>query len=190
MYGSNVEAKNYNVTVDGYQMIMEDLSTNESFNRRETIRHNIIGGTQSVMRGNYVARDYTFTTHLLIVPEFPDVYDDIIREWQSKPVEVISNLMGGKFKAELIIKKTPSNSPNYLNLEVQVKEIPEQKSLIPNDEFVIPSETKAKTKVTSKTNKDTKKNTKNTKNTAITQLNKLLKGNNITSVKGGFKKSK
>lgn len=188
MYGSNVEADNYNVTVDGYQMIMEDLTSNESFNRRETIRHNIIGGTQTVMRGNYVPRDFTFTTHLLIVPEYPDVYDDIIREWQSKPIEIISNLMGGKFNAELIIKKSPSSSPNYLNLEVQVKEIPDVKSLIPNDEFIIPAETKAKTKVSSSTDKNTKnknnkKNTKDSKNKNKKGKNKNKKGKNITKTK-------
>ena len=184
MYGSKVEAKNYNVTIDGYQMIMEDLSTNESFNRRETIRHNILGGTQSVMRGNYVVRDYTFTTHLLVAPSHPDVYDDVIREWQSKPVEVISNLMGGKFKAELIIKKTPSDSPNYLNLEVQVKEIPESKSLIPNDEFVIPSEKKEDKKDSSKKGKTktTNKNSDKNKN-----KNKNKKGKNITRTNGGKK---
>lgn len=130
----------FNITLDGYQMIMEECTPNEAFNRRETIRHNIIGGTQTVMRGNYLPRDYTFTTHFLVDPNHPDVYDSIIREWQSRPVTVVSKYMGGKFDAEVIIKKSPCTSPNYLAMEIQVIEIPGSKSLIPNDDFIIPGD--------------------------------------------------
>lgn len=172
MYGKNVDTDNFNVSLDGYEMIMEELTPNESYNRRETIRHNIIGGTQSVMRGNYLPRDYSFTTHVLIDPDFPDVYDSVFREWQSKPVEVISKHMGGKFNAEVIIKKSPSSSPNYLGLEVQVIEIPNVKSLIPNEEIVVPSTKVNSVKVSSSTNKSTGK------------------GKDATSTKGGKRSSK
>ncbi len=137
MYTSKADSFFFNVSLDGYDMIMEDCTANSPYNRRETVRHTIIGGTQKVMRGGYVVRDYTFTTHILIDPDFPNVYDDIFREWQSKPVEVISKYMGGKFNAEVIIKKHPNDSPNYLTLEIQVIEIPD-KSLIPNDEVELP----------------------------------------------------
>ena len=166
MYDRNVDTDNYNVSIDGYSMIMEEVTPNESFNRRETIRHQILGGTQTVMRGNYLPRDYSFTTHWLIDPDHPDVYDDIIREWQSRPVEVISKYMGGKFNAECIIKKSPTTYGNYLLLEIQVIEIPSEKSLIPNDEFSIPKDTVSSIKVesTKKAKTNTKKNTKKTSN--------------------------
>ena len=154
MYDSNVDSEDFNITLDGYSMIMEEVTPNESFNRRETVRHFILGGTQTVMRGNYLPRDYNFTTHLLIDPQHPDVYDNVIREWQSKPVEVICNQMGGKFDAEVIIKKSPSSSPNYLALEIQVIEIPETKSLIPHEEVIIPSQPKT-VKITSTKKKNT-----------------------------------
>lgn len=196
MYGDNVAKDNFNISLDGYEMIMEEVSVNEGFNRRETIRHNILGGTQSVMRGNYLPRDYTFTTHFLIDPNFPDVYDSIIREWQSKPVEVISRYMGGKFKAEVIIKKTPTIYPNYLSLEIQVIEIPSKKSLIPNEEYITPKGSKTVKTITKTNDKDknknkgknkgngkknTKKNTK--KNDTKRGKNGKKKGSNITSVK-------
>lgn len=191
MYDSDVDADNYNISLDGHQMIMEDLTPNESFNRRETIRHNIIGGTQTVMRGNYLPRDFTFTTHLLIDPDFPDVYDSIIKEWQSKPVEVISKYMGGKFNAEVIIKKSPSPSSNYLAIEVQVIEIPGDTSLIPNDEFIIPADKVSQVSKTSKKGNNKNKNNKNSKTTTKNKnnknnkknknnKNKKNKGNNIT----------
>ena len=192
MYDKNVDADFYNITLDGYQLIMEDFTPNESFNRRETIRHNILGGTQSVMRGNYLPRDFNFTTHFLIDPDYPDVYDDIFRDWQSKAVEVISKYMGGKFKAEVIIKKSPTQqSPNYLAMDIQVIEIPEEKSLIPKDEFNVPKDvitpvtvTSSKKKTTNKksskkTNKNKNKNSKSSKQ----KKKDNKKGKNITQAK-------
>lgn len=189
MYDSNVDANDFNISVDGYQMIMETVTSNEAFNRRETVRHNILGGTQSVMRGNYLVRDYNFTTHLLIDPNHPDVYDKILKEWQSKPVEIISKYMGGKFNAEVIIKRNVDNSPQYLALDVQVIEIPSGKSLIPKDEFSTPKDkvmpvttTSSKEKPKSKQDKTTTKN-KNKKNEKNKGKNNKKKGSNITRVR-------
>jgi len=181
MYSDKVDINDYNVMIDGYQMIMEEITPNESYNRRETVRHNIIGGTQTVMRGNYLVRDYTFTTHLLIDPEYPDVYDDVFREWQSKPVEVISKYMGGKFNAELILKRNFNDSPNFLSLEIQLIEIPSEKSLIPNDEVEIPTDKKEKVKVTSSNKSSKNKNSKNSKDKG--KKKGKNKGKNITKTK-------
>ena len=131
-YPKTAKPSDFNVSLDGIEMIMEELTPNEAFNRRETERHNIIGGTQQVIRTNYVPRDFTFKTHLLIDPKHPNVYDKFLTRLQNKPVEVISKYMGGKFNAVVIIKKHPNDSPNFLTLDVQVVEIPE-KSLIPTE---------------------------------------------------------
>ena len=192
MYSQKVDTQYYNVSLDGVDLIMEECTPNEAYNRRETIRHNIIGGTQTVMRGNYLVRDYTFITHVLIDPQFPDVYDKVFKEWQSKPVEVISKHMGGKFKAEVIIKKHQNDSPHYLSLEIQVIEIPD-KSVIPNDVVDLPVDKISPVKVTSKSKNDKKgKNSKGKMSKA--DLEKLAKqalknkGKNIT--KNGVKKGK
>lgn len=184
MYKANIPKENYNVSIDGYSMIMEEVTPNEAFNRRETIRHDIIAGTQDVMRGKYIVRNYTFITHLLINPEYPDIYDDIFRLWESKPCEVISKKFGGKFNAEVIIKRHNNDSPNYLTVEIQVIEIPEN-SLIPGEGFVTPQDKITPIKITSKKNKkDNKKDSKTKKNQQKKNTKKgkdnKKKGNNIT----------
>ena len=193
MYKDNIDKNYFNVSIDGYDLIAEEVTVNEAYNRRETSRKNIIGGTQTVVRTNYIPRDYTFITHLLIDPLYPDVYDNIFREWQSKAVEVISKQMGGKFSAECIVKPSLEDSPNYLRVEIQVIEIPDTNSLIPNDSFVSPSNSEeSNLKIISKYNKEKKKNNKNKdKNSKTTkktnkkgkQSNKKGKGNNITKTK-------
>lgn len=188
MYNNSVDSKDYNISIDGYSMIMEECTPNEAFNRRETIRHNIIGGTQAVVRGNYLVRDYTFTTHLLIDPEYPDVYNDVFKSWESKPVEVISKYMGGKFDAECIIKINPNDSPNYLTVEIQVIEIPAPNSLIPGEGINVPVDKVTPVKVTSKKkkkkkDKDKDKDKKNKKQNGKKKNNKKKKGNNITKTK-------
>ena len=197
MYKNTINKNYFNVSIDGYDLIAEEVTVNEAYNRRETSRKNIIGGTQTVIRTNYLPRDYTFITHMLIDPLHPDVYDNIFREWQSKAVEVISKQMGGKFSAECIVKPSLEDSPNYLRVEIQVIEIPDATSLIPNDTFVSPSNSgDSNLKIISTYNKNKKKNkdkskdskNKNTKTTKKSnkkdsKKNKKGKGNNITKTK-------
>ena len=181
MYDSKVNKDYYNVSIEGYDMIAETITANESYNRRETGRKNIIGGTQAVIRTNYIHRDYSFTTHLLIDPLYPDVYDDIFKEWMSKPVEVISKHMGGKFNAEVIVKKLNDKvSPNYLSIEIQVLEIPDVESLIPNDKFKSPANKKSKVTVKSTKGKNKNKN-KNSKGKGKTSKGKGKTGKKKTT---------
>lgn len=155
-YAKDIDSKYFNVSIDGFSLIGEDISPNESFNRRETSRKNIIGGTQSVVRTNYIHRDFSFVSHLRTDPLYPDIYDETFRLWQSKPVEVISKELGGKFNAECIVKRK-HETPSYLTIEVQLIEIPDATSLIPDDAFIVPTD-----KVTKTSSKDTKKDTKKT----------------------------
>ena len=202
MYDDRIDSKLFNICIDGFPLIGEELSPNESFNRRETSRKNIIGGTQTVMRTSYVHRDFSFVAHVRTDPEYPDVYDETFKLWQSKEVEVISKEMGGKFGAECIVKKK-HETPNFLTLEIQLIEIPGSTSLIPDDEFIVPTD-----KVTTALNKNnksqnisilndldqeaiaitkrlnkTRKNTKKTnKKSSKKSSKKKKKGNNITKV--------
>ena len=188
MYSDKVNTDYFNVSIDGYDLIAEEVTPNEAYNRRETSRKNIIGGTQTVIRTNYIPRDYTFVTHFIIDPLYPDVYDNIFREWQSKNVEVISKHMGGKFQAECIVKPTPNDSPNYLRVEIQLVEVPDTNSLIPGDEFTVPvNKDENAVKITSKSKKNkSKKKTKtsNKKNSKKNSSKKnSSKGSNITKTK-------
>lgn len=175
-YNTKVDSKFFNVSIDGLDIIAEEINPSESFNRRETVRKNIIGGTQQVMRGGYIHRDYTITTHFMIDPEYPDIYDDIFIEWQSKPVEVISKELGGKFDAECIVKRV-HDTPNFLKLEIQLAEIPTNVSNIPNDSMKLPADELSNTKITSS------KTTTKTTNKTDTKTNKKNKGSNITQTK-------
>lgn len=177
MYSDAIDSKLFNVSIEGFPLIAEELSPNESFNRRETARHNIIGGTQSVVRTTYVPRDFSFVAHVRVDPLYPDVYDDTFELWQSKPVEVVSKEMGGKFNAECIIKKI-HGTPAYLKLEIQLKEIPDAVSLIPNDIVKVPTDKITKTSTKKNKPKTSSKKTTKKSNTKT----KKKKGNNITKV--------
>lgn len=129
-----------NVEINGIPFYAEEITPNESYNRREFNRKSILGGTEHITRGKYIPRDYSFETTIYFPTDHPESYDTIFQEIVSKPVEVISKYMGGKFMAEVIIQKTAETaSPNHLRLEIQIKEIPE-KSLIPGDIVNIPED--------------------------------------------------
>ena len=181
-YPTNVNNTYYNLSIDGFDIIAEEITPNESYNRRETSRKSVIGGTQAIVRTNYLPRDYNVVCHFMIDPLFPDVYDDTFREWQSKSVEVISKDMGGKFNAECIVKTSTTDSPNYLRIELQLVEIPDTKSLIPNDTVEVPSDVKSNVKITSTTNRSKKKKKKNNKTKKDKKKDKK-KGNKITKTK-------
>lgn len=129
------------VEINGYPFYAQEITANESYNRRETVRQSILGGTEHVSRGKYIPRDYSFTTYIHIPEGHPEQYDSIFQEMVSKPAEVISPYMGGKFMAEVIIQKTAEEySPEDLLLEIQVIEIPETDSLIMEDVFNVPED--------------------------------------------------
>lgn len=142
MYEDIKEGVDPTIEIDGYPFYPEEITGNESYNRRELNRQSILGGTEFITRGKYVCRDFNFTTMIYIPDGHPEKYDDIFEEMVSKKCEVISPYMGGKFYAEVIIQKTaPEASPNHLELDIQVKEIPDAtKSNIPKDEFTKPAD--------------------------------------------------
>ena len=181
-YDSKVKSNYFNLSIDGLDVIAEEVTPTESFNRRETIRKNIIGGTQHVIRGNYIARNFTVIAHFMIDPDYPDIYDETFREWQSKPVEVISRELGGKFDAEIIIKRSHNESPNFLRLEMNIVEIPTATSNIPNDSMKVKAD-ELKTTTTTTDN-----NTNNSKGSNVTTTTKTQQNSNsqdlMSQVKG------
>ena len=130
---------NFNMQIEGYDIFAEEVTSDESFNRRETNRQYIMGGTQYVMRTNYIPRSYSFKTHLFIEPHRPDAYDSLFRDWCSRPVEIISPELGGKFKAELTIKRE-HRTPRMIEVTFQAVEVPERQSNIEDDFFLVPED--------------------------------------------------
>ena len=129
----------YNIEIEGFPFFAESVDGDEFYNRREYSRLNIIGGTQFVNKGAYVPRSFSFTTHVRVEPNNPDVYNDIFREMMSKPCNVISPELGGMFDAVVVIKPKHS-SPKYLELNVKITEIPTEKSNIFGEEIIIPED--------------------------------------------------
>ncbi|WP_458456219.1 peptidoglycan-binding domain-containing protein [Methanobrevibacter sp.] len=172
MYDDIIEGVSENIEIMGYPFYAENIDGDESFNRRELVRKNILNGTQSVKRGKYIARKYTFTTTLYHPTGRPDAHDQILSEIMSKPVEVISPYMGGIFNAEVIFTKNiPESSPNHITLDVEVNEIPDKESRIPGEvSLVVPEITKVSATKTSKNTLDSATNTK---------LNEQLKKCNV-----------
>lgn len=151
MYEDIVSGVSENVEINGYPFYAQEITPNESFNRRELNRHSLLSGTEKVTRGKYIVRDFTFTTYIHIPDGKPDSYDKIFKSMMNESATVISPYMGGSFKAEVIIKKiAEESSPLDLKLEIQVIEIP-SKSLISGDSFKVPATKKVtNSKLTSK----------------------------------------
>lgn len=157
-----------NLEIMGYPFYAESVSPNEAFRRREMNFNTIVGGTQKVTKGAYVGLDFSITTHVPIDPDRPDEHNTIFQEMMSKPVEVVSPELGGRFNAIVVIKPERKKL-NFLELSISVKEIPDAQSLIPGESFVVPAPKKIAPKKDKKkdskkdTKKDSKKNKKGTK---------------------------
>ena len=122
-----------NVEINGFPFYASEIKASEGLNRRELTRKKIKMGTEFVARGEYIPREYSFSTTVEIPEERPDIHNNAFLEIMNSPAEVVCPDMGGIFKAQVIIKQShDSGNPTQLDLDVTVKEIPE-KSLIPDD---------------------------------------------------------
>ena len=114
------------VDIDGYLFFPREVSGEESHSHREFLRTKIMSGGEFVSRGQYIVREFTFETIIDIDPNQLDDYYNIFTEMQNKICTVTSPYMGGMFKAEVGIHVTnPETSPHVLEVEVNIKEIPD-----------------------------------------------------------------
>lgn len=141
MYSDIVEGVSENIKIMGWPFYAEDIEAEEPYNRRDHNFNSILNGTEVVTPGKYVHREFSFRTTIYFPTGRPDSYDKIFEEMMSKPVEVISPYMGGKFNALVTIRKTnPDSSPNHMDLDVSIVEVPELNSKIPGEsKFIVPS---------------------------------------------------
>lgn len=138
MYDDIVSGVSENIEINGHPFYAENIDGNEPYNRREYVFKSLLNGTMSVKSGKYVNREFSFKTTVYHVR--PDEHDKIIREIMSKPVEVISKEMGGKFNAIVVFSKNiPDGSPNHTEYDVTVTEVPDKNSNIPGEvKLVVP----------------------------------------------------
>ena len=153
MYTHIIKGTAENIKIMGYPFYAENIESDEPYNRREREYTPILNGTEEVTKGKYVHRSFSFSSLISFPPGKPEIYDPIFQKMESDSVEVISRNMGGKFKANITIRKS-FPYPNRMKVNVKVTEVPGKKSLIPGESVItVPStkKIKSKTKVTDKT---------------------------------------
>lgn len=163
------------IKIMGFPFYAENINGDEPVNRREREFTQILGGTERVSQGKYIHREFNFTTTIFFPTGKPNAYDKIFKEMMSKPVNVISKYMGS-FNALINISKTfPESSPNHMELDITVTEVPGKKSLIPGESFKVPPIKKIKTKVKSKNSKSSKKSSSSRKSSSRKNVRKKNK---------------
>lgn len=122
--GNNQYATNHSgVEIDGFLFFPEEVGGDESYNRREFKRTDIMSGGQFMTRGKFVPRKFSFNTSLDIDPDNPDMYDKVFEIMENKVCEIVSPYMGGMFKGTVEIDKThPKASPGALKLSITIEE--------------------------------------------------------------------
>lgn len=180
MYDDIVEGVSENIQIMGWPFYAENITADEPYNRRDYKFNNIIGGTEIVTPGKYVHREFSFTTTIYFPTGRPDAYDKTFVEMMSRPVEVISKYMGGKFNALVTIRKTNlESSVNHMDLDVSIVEVPERNSKIPGEEFTVPAKREvegAKETTDSKDNNSTSLNSSSFQELKNNLISKKFKG--------------
>lgn len=151
---------NSGVEIDGFLFFPESVKGDESFTHREFKRTKIMSGGEFVTRGQFMGREFSFTTTLDIDPNEPYMYDKVFQIMENKACNVISPYMGDNFLAEIQIDKThPKSAPASLKLDIKVKEIATPKTSVVGDTVLeYPSTTTLSEKaINVKTKKDQSK---------------------------------
>lgn len=102
----------------------EQISANESYSRRDLVRTKVMNGTEVVTQGDWIGREFTFTSHVPIGDD-RQIYDKYFQSMLHQPCSILCPDMGDMFSAQVTIKKEPvEHHPHTLKLEVEIKEIP------------------------------------------------------------------
>ena len=160
------------VTIMNYPFYTDNIERTVPHNYRERKFTPILGGTERVSQGEYVHREFSFTSIISYPPGRPDAYDSIFKKMQSKSVKVKSKSMG-KDEFNAFIKLHISDyAPNRLQVDVTVTEVPGVKSRIDGENFKVPPVEKIKVeskKVKSSSKKTNSKSKSKSKNKSKTK---------------------
>jgi len=117
--------KNGDIKIMGYYFKMENVQTDTSFEYHSMNTTKIFNGTEINTMGEWNGVQFSFDTYIPIKYEQRNKYDKIFKKMMSKPVEVITKDFDGLHYAQVIIKKQLNNgSPDGLDLNISVREIP------------------------------------------------------------------
>lgn len=183
MYGHIIAGTLETVKIMGYPFYTDDIQSDEPHNRRERKFTPLLNGTEEVTRGEYVRRSFSFSSLISFPPGKPEVYNNIFKKMESKPVEVISRYMGGKGKFNAIITIRKSFPyPNRMKVDVKITEVPGKKSLIPGESVITVPPTK---KIKSKRNVNDKTKTEDSDKQNKTDKNNPKRNTIGKKSKGG-----
>lgn len=134
MYSDIRDGISETVRIMGYPFYAEDITSDESYNRRDYVRQPLLNGTEDVRFGKYIPRKFSFVSDIYFKTNKPQEHDEIFQKMMSNPVTVTSKYMGGSFKAEVVIQKHyESASPNHMKISVDIIEVPTATSNIPGE---------------------------------------------------------
>lgn len=181
MYRHIIDGTSETVKIMGYSFYTDDIESDEPHNRRERTFTPLLNGTEEVTRGEYVHRSFSFSSLISFPPDKPEIYDPLFKKMESKPVEVISRYMGGKFNAIVTLRKS-FPYPNRIKVDVKITEVPGKKSLIPGESVITVPPTK---KIKSKTNVNDKTKTEDSDKQNKTDKNNPKRNTIGKKSKGG-----
>lgn len=158
MFDDIVTGVSENIEINGYPFYAENINGKEPFNRREYQFKQVVNGTLVARRGKYIQRKFSFQT-TVYHKNRPDQHDKILAEICSKPVEIISPSMGGKFQGIVTFSKSIDEGSKYhTDYDVEIVEVPGKKSRIPGEkQLVVPAVKKVTPEKTKKLSEEDKK---------------------------------
>lgn len=111
-----------NIEIDGIGFIAEELTADQSQSSREIVETKIFNGTEFVTQGEYKPMKWTFKTYLQYKKGYE--FNELVKYLESKPLTVVSPLIGDSFTAIVRITRNVSNEL-AMELEVELTEVPD-----------------------------------------------------------------
>ena len=111
-----------NIEIDGLGFIAEELTADQSQSSREIVETKIFNGTEFVTQGEYKPMKWTFKTYLQYKEGYE--FNELVKYLESKPLTVVSPLIGDSFTAIVRITRNVSNEL-AMELEVELTEVPD-----------------------------------------------------------------
>ena len=111
-----------NIEIDGIGFIAEELTADQSQSSREIVETKIFNGTEFVTQGEYKPMKWTFKTYLQYKKGYE--FNELVKYLESKPLTVVSPLIGDSFTAIVRITRNVSNEL-AMELEIELTEVPD-----------------------------------------------------------------
>ena len=111
-----------NIEIDGIGFIAEELTADQSQSSREIVETKIFNGTEFVTQGEYKPMKWTFKTYLRYEKGYE--FNELVKYLESKPLTVVSPLIGDSFTAIVRVTRNVSNAL-WMEFEIELTEVPD-----------------------------------------------------------------